>query len=159
MIGDIKTQPSPQEVKMEEEKKEKGFVIKDRRLFDESGDVRKDEPKDTPYNKTSEPKTEDTQKGPAAEPEPRAVEEPLPEIDFSGFVLSLSTSAMFHFGDFPDPETKRAEKNLAAAKQITDILGMLKSKTEGNLDEKEKSLLDGLLFDLRMRYVREKAGK
>jgi len=143
---------------MEEEKKEKGFVIKDRRLFDESGDVRNDEPKDAQF-KTSEPKDAGKDQRAPAEPEPRVTEESLPEIDFSGFVLSLGTSAMFHFGDFPDPETKRAEKNLAAAKQITDILGMIKTKTEGNLDEKEKSLLDGLLYDLRMRYVREKAGK
>jgi hypothetical protein len=143
---------------MEEEKKEKGFVVKDRRLFDETGDVRNDEPKII-QDKTPETEAETKKQGAATAPEPGVTDEPLPEIDFSGFILSLSTSALFHFGDFPDPETKRAEKNLAAAKQITDILGMLKTKTEGNLDEREKSLLDGLLYDLRMRYVREKAGK
>ena len=63
---------------------------------------------------------------------------------------------MFHFGDFPDPVSKKAERNLAAAKQTIDILGMLQTKTTGNLDENEKSLLDGLLFELRMRYVKEK---
>jgi hypothetical protein len=33
---------------------------------------------------------------------------------------------------------------------------MLRSKTEGNLDDNEKSLMDGVLFELRMRYVKEK---
>ncbi|MCG6538370.1 MAG: DUF1844 domain-containing protein, partial [Syntrophales bacterium LBB04] len=60
------------------------------------------------------------------------------------------------FGDFPDPETKQADKNLTAAKQIIDTLSMLKEKTEGNLDENEQNLIDGALYELRMRYVKEK---
>jgi hypothetical protein len=68
----------------------------------------------------------------------------------------LSTTVMFHFGDFPDPVSQKAERNLAAAKQTIDILGMIRSKTEGNLDENEKSLMDGILFELRMRYIKEK---
>ncbi|MBN1613461.1 MAG: DUF1844 domain-containing protein [Deltaproteobacteria bacterium] len=142
---------------MEEETKGKGFVVRDRRLFDESGDVRKGEP--TPAQDKAPDTGDEKKKQEAEEPEKKMADESLPEIDFSGFILSLSTSALYHFGDFPDPETKRSEKNLPAAKQITDILGMLKTKTEGNLDEREKSLLEGLLYDLRMRYVREKAGK
>ena len=48
---------------MEEEKKEKGFVIKDRRLFDESGSVRKEE-EATAEEKKPEIKTDET-KAPA----------------------------------------------------------------------------------------------
>jgi len=33
-------------------------------------------------------------RGPSEEAQP-------PEMDFAGFVLSLSTTAMFHFGDYP----------------------------------------------------------
>jgi hypothetical protein len=65
---------------------------------------------------------------------------------------------MYHFGDFPDPVTKKAEKNLAAAKHTIDMLNMLKNKTAGNLDENEKELLEGILYELMMRYVKEKAG-
>lgn len=79
----------------------------------------------------------------------------MPEIDFSTFIFSLSTSALFHFGDFPDPSTQKAEKNLLAAKQTIDLLGMLKEKTRGNLDPGEEELLDNFLFELRMRYVKE----
>jgi hypothetical protein len=142
---------------MEEEKKEKGFVIKDKRLFGESGDVRQEElnkedpiPDEKPES-ASETGGDDERKG---QPDDHYM-----EVNFASFVLSLSTSAMYHFGDFPDPVSKKAERNLAAAKQTIDILTMLKDKTEGNLDEGEKSLIDGMLFELRMRYVKEKDGR
>ena len=140
---------------MEVEKKEKSFVIKDKRIFDESGDVRKETEtltQETPL----ETKAEKAQQPPVEESQEPPTEEYLPEMNFANFVLSLSTTAMYHFGDFPDPVSRKAEKNLIAAKQTIDILGLLQTKTEGNLDENEKSLLDGLLFELRMRYVKEK---
>ena len=62
---------------------------------------------------------------------------------------------MYHFGDFPDPVTKESKRNLAAAKQTIDILTILKTKTEGNLDEDENQLLDDILYELRMRFVKE----
>jgi len=49
-----------------------------------------------------------------------------------------------------------AERNLEAAKQTIDILGILKDKTRGNLSDEEERLLESLLYELRMRYVREK---
>ena len=36
---------------------------------------------------------------------------------------------------------------------------MLKDKTSGNLDEDEERLLDGVLYDLRMRFVEASAGE
>jgi DNA-nicking Smr family endonuclease len=140
---------------MEAEKKEKTFVIKDKRIFDESGDVRK-ETETLTQEKPLETKAEKAQQPPVEESQEPPTEEYLPEMNFANFVLSLSTTAMYHFGDFPDPVSRKAEKNLIAAKQTIDILGLLQTKTEGNLDENEKSLLDGLLFELRMRYVKEK---
>jgi hypothetical protein len=144
------------ELHMEEEKKEKGFVIKDKRLFDESGDVRTEEPikageapSDQPMEHPSEAQTENREK--------KKAEEYYPEVNFASFVLSLSTSAMYHFGEFPDPASKKTERNLPAAKQTIDILTLLKDKTVGNLNEDEKSLIDGMLFELRIRYVKEMA--
>lgn len=75
-------------------------------------------------------------------------------IGFSGFIISLTTTAAVHFGDFPDPvsgETK--PPNLAAAAQMIEILAMLEAKTRGNLTAQERSLLEQVLYDLRMRYV------
>lgn len=142
---------------MEEEKKGQGFVIKDRRMFDEKGEARQAEEGPRP------PREETKQSGPAEEAEKRAearrsMDEQLPPVTFSDFIVSLSTSAIFHFGEIPDPVTKKAEKNLLAAKQMIDILGVLEQKTRGNLDENEKKLLDAILYELRMRFVKE-AGK
>lgn len=133
---------------MEDEKKEKGFVIKDKRIFDESGETRQEDLKKeaTAEDRPQERKSEET-----------AREEYVPEVTFANFVLSLSTTVLYHFGDFPDPATKKAEKNLAAAKQTIDMLNMLKIKTVGNLDNNEKDLLEGILYELMMRYVKEKA--
>jgi len=144
---------------MEDEKQEKGFVIKDRRRFDESGDVRPETPREEAAAKPQEPKPEAKTADPRAdESEKQAqAEATFPDLNFSTFVFSLGTSAMYHFGDFPDPVTKKAERNLEAAKQTIDILGILKDKTKGNLSDDEDRLLESLLYELRMRYVRETA--
>ncbi len=144
---------------MGEEKKEtdKGFVIKDRRLFDESGDARGEEAVSPEEKKPAEGADKGFETSPVENDPAETGNEPLPEINFASFIFSLSTTAMYHFGDFPDPVTKEATCNLAAAKQTIDILSILKIKTEGNLDEGEKQLLDGVLYELRMRYVKEMA--
>ena len=141
---------------MEEDKKEKGFVIKDKRLFDESGDVRQEEPKKAEETAPDQKEESPTETAPGEGQEAQG-EEHYPEVNFASFVLSLSTSAMYHFGDFPDPVTNKSARNLPAAKQTIDILSMFKDKTAGNLDDGEKSLIDGLLFELKLRYVKEKA--
>ena len=41
----------------------------------------------------------------------------------------------------------------AVAKQMIDILGMLREKTRGNLNANEDRLMEDILFDLRMKYV------
>ncbi|HLA05076.1 MAG TPA: DUF1844 domain-containing protein [Syntrophales bacterium] len=134
---------------MEEEKK--GFVIKDKRIFDESGTARTEErPVAETEEKTREDRQENGRQGEKGE------DEYQPEVNFYNFLISLSTSAFFHLGDFPDPATNKAEKNIPAAKQVIDTLSMLKVKTEGNLDQNEKNLLEGILYELRMRYVKEK---
>ena len=138
-----------------EEKKDKSFIIRDKRIFAETGEVRRNEESPIqakPLDTQPEPECQETEK----ESPEFSQEESFPEVTFVNFILSLSTTAMYHFGDFPDPVSQKAQRNLAAAKQTIDILGMLRSKTEGNLDDNEKSLMDGLLFELRMRYVKEK---
>ena len=136
---------------MNDRKEEKGFVIKDKRIFDESGEARKE---DLEKEASGEEKAEKT--SPEKEERPVCQEEYFPDVTFSNFVLSLSTTVMYHLGDFPDPATKKANKNLAAAKQTIDMLSMLKDKTVGNLDTDEKQLLEGMLYELMMRYVKEK---
>ena len=81
-------------------------------------------------------------------------------ITFTGFVLSLATTAAVHFGDIADPNTgERAEPNLLAAQQMIDIIAMLQEKTRGNLIEPEERLVDDLLYELRLRFVQAREGE
>ena len=139
---------------MDEEKKEKSFVVKDKRIFSENAEEKAGE--SLKEEAAPEEKPADEQAGRETEETASAHEAHYQEINFVNFVISLGTSAMYHFGDYPDPASGRSEVNLPAAKQTIDILGMLEAKTKGNLDENEKGLIEGLLFELRMRYVKEK---
>ena len=81
----------------------------------------------------------------------------LPEMSFTTLVISLSTSALLHLGVPPEPtEGAKAETNLPLARQTIDILEILHEKTRGNLDEGESRLLEGVLHDLRLRFVAAK---
>jgi len=122
---------------------EKGFVIKDRRSFDEKGEL-----KDTKLEeeaKKEEPKDQ--------APEKEAERPPLPEVSFNSLIFSLSSTVFFHLGEIADPQSGKKAKDLPLAKHTIDIIAMLKEKTEGNLTEEEKKFIENILTDLRWRYV------
>ena len=129
----------------EEEIQGPGFTVRDRRTFDSEGkvkeSVRAEKEEDQKKDKDREEKKE---KGTA----------PLPEVNFSSFLLSLSSSSLFHLGEIADPQSGEKKKDLALAKQSIDIISLLKDKTKGNLTQEEENLLDHLLYDLRMRFVK-----
>ena len=130
----------------EEEKPEgKGFTVQDRRRFSETGEAR-ETPEASQGFTMSEPS-----KG--NESQSQTSQEPLPEINFSTFVISLSTQALMHLGEIANPLSGKSEVDVSDAKQMIDILGMLQEKTRGNLDASEARLIEDLLFDLRMKYV------
>jgi hypothetical protein len=135
----------------EEEKEGKGFTVQDRRRFSpETGDARE----------TSEESKESASDSASGSGENRGqsstdarTHEALPEINFSTFVISLSTQALMHLGEIPNPLSGKSETDIAVAKQMIDILGMLREKTRSNLDQNEDRLMEDILFDLRMKYV------
>jgi hypothetical protein len=133
---------------MGSEEEKKGFTIRDRRVSSPGAEAEKT------AAPREEEKRESREQGETSPPGETA----LPEIDFSSFVFSLSTSALLHLGEVPDPVTRKIEKDLALAKQTIDILGLLQEKTRGNLTADEEKLLENLLADLRWRYVREAKG-
>ena len=130
----------------EEKEKGKGFTVQDRRRFSDTGEAREDAP-ETPNISPAEP--EQKPAGAAGE----EAQEPLPEINFSTFVISLSTQALMHLGEIADPLSGKVNKDIPVAKQMIDIIGMLKDKTKGNLNSGEEKLTEEVLFDLRMKYV------
>jgi hypothetical protein len=81
-------------------------------------------------------------------------------ITFTGFILSLATTAAVHFGDIEDPNTgERGEPNLPAAAQMIELIAMLQERTKGNLIEPEERLVDDLLYELRLRFVQAQQGE
>ncbi len=57
-------------------------------------------------------------------------------------------------GEIADPQTGVKREDLPMAKHSIDIISMLKDKTKGNLDNEEQKFIDGILADLRLRYVK-----
>lgn len=145
---------------MTEEKK--GFVIKDKRIFSQTGpdqEEAKETPEATPESTPKDAEAAQT----APETETKTAEtkteeraETLPEINFATFVFSLNSSVLLHLGVLEDPTSGTKTKNLSLAKQTIDILAMLEEKTRGNLSSDEEAMLKNILYDLRILYVKEK---
>lgn len=99
--------------------------------------------------------SEQIPQGPPSSPQSDEVS----EVTFMGFVLSLAATAALHFGDMPNPQTGRPEEpNMQAARHLIEILGILDQKTRGNLTAEERSVLDQVISELRLRYVEARKG-
>jgi hypothetical protein len=133
----------------EDREGQRGFTIKDRRRFSETGETREETP--AAPGPAAPPTAEPAASAEHVAPAPSG-ETPQP-VTFSTFVLGLSTQALLHLGEIPNPVTHAVEPDLGAAREVIDILGMLQEKTRNNLEPGEQSLLESALYDLRMRYV------
>ncbi len=164
----------------EEEEKERGFKVADRRRFSAEGEA-KPEVEDRPAPEPPKPSEKPAQAqhshgephahgGPsegaqaeaskayqkAASSQPGAQDLGPQDLSFASFVVGLSTEALALMGEMPHPATGERMHDLVGAQQLIDIIGILQDKTRGNLSHDEDTLIDAILFDLRMKYV-EKA--
>lgn len=163
----------------EEEEKPRAFKVDDRRRFSPEGELKPefqgtDEPTagartDAPPAGGGDPASSAAAASASASTSAgsaRAAERPstaqsrarasagvAPEITFGTFVVGLSTQALVHLGEIPDPLSGQPSADLPAAQQLIDIIAILKEKTRGNLDHDEDTLLETILFELRMKYV------
>ncbi len=163
----------------EEEEKPRAFKVDDRRRFSPEGELKPefqgtDEPTagartdappagggDTASSAAAASASASTSAGSAraaerpstAQSRARASAGVAPEITFGTFVVGLSTQALVHLGEIPDPLSGQPSADLPAAQQLIDIIAILKEKTLGNLDHDEDTLLETILFELRMKYV------
>jgi hypothetical protein len=144
----------------EEKEQSKGFKVEDRRRFSAEGEL-KPEHRGT---EEAQPSAAQATVAAGASGSPRSQEaqaakafsqqrEAAPEITFATFIVGLSTQALMHLGEIADPHTNQPVADLPAAQQLIDIIAMLENKTRGNLDHDEQSMLDAILFELRMKYV------
>ena len=72
---------------------------------------------------------------------------------FFSLIHMLQRSAMMHLGMIPD-ESGMIHFNMGEAKAAIDLLRTLETRTKGNLEDVEETLLRGLISELKMHFVR-----
>jgi hypothetical protein len=96
-------------------------------------------------------------------PEPSRIESPSgppppDELDLQGLFVMFASSALIGLGAAPDPMTGLQRVDLDQAQEAIETLLLLRVKTEGNRTEAESRLLEQILYDLQMRFVRVAEG-
>ena len=157
----------------DERDEQEGLKVVDRRRFTAAGELRdgvEDRVEDKiPPTPPPDPEVKPQTQTPAkpASPDPAGAPEqeyreaapPAARTAFEGLLMSLSTPAMLQLGLVEDPEQGRFPADLEAARHTIDLLGVLEEKTRGNLAPDEKQLLEQLLSELRLLFVRVSEGE
>ena len=73
---------------------------------------------------------------------------------FFSLVLSHEAAAMQYMGKVAGNDGKTT-RNMEMAKYAIDTLQVIRDKTQGNLSEDEKRLLDHVLYQLQLNFVDE----
>ena len=140
---------------MSEENKDSSFVVNDKRRFTAEGDTNPQATEAKPA--ATEAKPAAAEASPVSHQEAKQ-EEPstnLPPISFSSLVISLATQALAQMGELEHPELGDV-KNIEAAKYSVDLIEILKEKTAGNLTKDEQTLIDEVITNVKMAYVKAK---
>jgi len=141
------------------------FQVKDRRRFDSDGNERGDSPQSVETHTITSGSAQSVDSNP---PDSRQGSDPragftmkpsnIPpqeeEIEFSSFVMSLATQALVQLGEMEPPPGMELPVDREAARQSIEILGMIQRKTLGNVTAVEAKLLEDILHNLRVGYIR-----
>lgn len=74
------------------------------------------------------------------------------QVSFDKFIASLYMSSLMQLG-LAAPQGEKPEVDLIGARQTIDTIAMLQEKTKGNLAPQEESMLQNILYELRMAYL------
>jgi hypothetical protein len=80
----------------------------------------------------------------------------IPPATFGELVSMLATQAGIELGQGADAQADGGHEHFAIGKHFIDLLGVLEAKTKGNVTADEAKMLDAVLHDLRMAYIRLK---
>jgi hypothetical protein len=72
---------------------------------------------------------------------------------FFQLVHLFQRSALLQMGQLPDTEGN-VHYNMSEAKEAIDLLTMLQKKTKGNLQPVETSLLNGIVSELQLQFMK-----
>lgn len=159
---------------MAESKQDEGFKVVDRRLFTEAGELRKDAAdQDRRWEEESAKKTTAApatraQTQEAATPLPEGLQQATPEASedrsasgpaiassrsFQMLVDFLTRNAAAMLGGMADPRTGQAFLDLEGAREIIDMLDVLREKTKGHLAKADEDLLIEVLGSLKLTFM------
>ena len=128
---------------MAQDDSERGFEVRDRRH-------RPEEPRSAP-----EEERRQAEAGRPAPPPPTTGGPSAPqERSLTGLFMMLGSLALAGLEGVHDPSTGQAERNPAHAAEAIDTLMLLRDKTEGHRTPEESQVLEELIYDLQLRYVR-----
>lgn len=128
---------------------DEAFKVTDRRRRDDTDEA------------PSTPAPSETVPPPRAVPGPASAgpaTQPQGGPDLQGLFIMLASSALVNLGEAADPATGERILDLEQAKEAIDLLALLRIKTEGNRTEQESRLLEEMLYDLQLRFVRSAKG-
>ena len=123
---------------------DKPFIVSDRRHFTPEGSVREAEPG---------PDEAARSEVPGDLPSAESHDEGSREVDFGSFLLSLGAQAgaLLEAAGLKD---EHAAEALEGVRSLVSILEMLQAKTKGNRTDEEQRILESVLYQLRLGYVR-----
>jgi hypothetical protein len=141
----IQGQPNSDEPKLIIDEDWKSQVQREKEQF-------KQKPQETAAEEDSSAVEAGRQSSEAYKEAPPQSESP-PPASFEFLVSGIATQAVAAMGQLPDEEGKPLPVNLEYARHFIDLLGVIESKTQGNLSEHEQRFLQDSLHQLRMLFV------
>jgi hypothetical protein len=162
------------EIPLSESKHDESFKVVDRRLFTPEGEFRKEvaEQQDRERDHalaaglvgaagtsstTAPPSAGTIAEKPAT---PSAIPAAAPAADapkrspvFENLVRSLGQNAAMLLGGYADPHTGQPVLDLEGAREMIDMLDVLREKTHGNLAPEEDTLLLDVLGNLKLAFM------
>jgi len=141
------------------DKHDDSFRVVDRRLFNAEGELRPeavDEARREEQRQANQkaaapasppaPVNQNAAKAPAAEAMP-------PSRSFQMLVDLLARNAALFLGGYTDPSTGRAILDLEGAREVIDMLEVLREKTRGNLAAEDDRFLVEVLSSLKLSFL------
>lgn len=142
--------------------------VTDKRLFTSEGEIREEfreqieasapapEPATTPPPPRVERRTDERPQPPGRNERRRTVAEKAasPGTPFANFVEPLIAQAYMSLGLLSNPYAPEAKPDVAAARQMIDILTLLQQKTGGNLTPDEDDFLSTHIGELKLAFVK-----
>ncbi len=129
------------------------FKVKDRRHFTPEGEIRSGGPSE-PDEPESPPPPPENRSPRESHPgfERRPLEDPE-DVSFTMLINAMAQPALLFLGEIPHPATGQPTIDPEKAKLQIDMLELLRVKCRGNLSPQEETLLEQVLYQLRMLYV------